>query len=172
MYRYLAALCAVLACLALAAPAMAQEPTIKVTTTCMSGGTTNFFVEVTGLNPGEPAGFMAVDASGEAQMSAAIGGTTEADGSVRIGFGGSIAPGTYTIYAYTGPYQTLGEAGDWPGAIEVDAFDPSLTTSLVSTQVESNCGPPTKEQCKLGGFADEGYRNQGQCVSASAPGRQ
>jgi hypothetical protein len=130
MHRYLAALCAVAACLAVAAPATAQEPTINVTTSCLSGGTTNFFVEVTGLNPNEPAGFMLVDASGEAEISAAVGGVTPEDGSVRIGFGGALAAGTYTIYAYTGPYQTLGEAGDWPGAIEVDSFDPSLTTSL------------------------------------------
>lgn len=130
----------------MAAPASAQGPTIKVPTTCLSGGVTNFFIEVSGLNPGEPAGFMAVDASGEAQMSAATG-NTDANGAVRIGFGGSIAPGTYTIYAYTGPYQTLGEAGDWPGAIEVDSFDPGLTTSLVSTEVVTACGPPSKEQC-------------------------
>ena len=55
--------------------------------------------------------------------------------------------------------------------MEVDSFDPSLTTSFVSTTVQTNCGPATKADCKLGGWETSGYRNQGQCVSTFASGR-
>ena len=74
------------------------------------------------------------------------------------------------MYAYTGPFQTFPGTGQ-PGQVEVETFDPSLTTSYTSTTVEVTCGPPTKESCKAGGFEAAGYRNQGQCVSATAPGR-
>ena len=176
MHRSLIALCATFACLALAAPASAQEPTpgatIDVTVTCDSSNNAQFRVLVSGLSPNESAGYMVVNADGEIVSTATATDTTDETGSHEAGFGASYERGTYTVYAYTGPYQTIPAGSSWPGSIVVDSFHPELTTSWVSTQAEVTCGPPTKEECKFGGFADSGYRNQGQCVSANAPGRQ
>ena len=80
-----------------------------------------------------------------------------------------VAAGTYTIYAYTGPYQNLAPAETWEGSIEVDTFEPSLAEVYVSDTFEVTCGPATKEECKLGGWTTSGYKNQGQCVSARVP---
>jgi hypothetical protein len=166
---------AVLACV-VAAPASAQTPapdpdaSVSATVTC-DGSSAMFFVTATGLNPGEEAGVMVVDAEGNGRI-AATGGVTGQDGSFASGFGADIGSGTYTVYAYTGPWQTFDPNSGIPGAIFTETFRPELTTSYTSTTVEVTCGPPTKEECKMGGFATEGYRNQGQCVSASAPGRQ
>ena len=171
MRRCSIAVLAVLACLALAAPAMAQEPTITVTTTCDSAGSTMFRVDATGLAPNESYGVYVADASGEGTMSATAGDTTDASGSFSSGFGGGIDSGTYTVYAYTGVYQTVAEGDTWPGSVYSPEFDPSLTTAVVSTTVEVACGPPSKDECKMGGYEALGYGNQGQCVSARAPGR-
>ena len=160
----------VLACLALAAPASAQEPTINVTVTC-ENGSTMFRVDATGLAPTSSYGVYVADASGEGVMSATAGDTTDEGGSFSSGFGGGLDNGTYTVYAYTGTYQTVAEGDPWPGAVYSPEFDPSLTTAVVSTTVQVACGPPSPEECKTGGYEALGYRNQGQCVSARAPGR-
>jgi hypothetical protein len=164
---------AVLACVA-AAPASAQTPapdpdaTINVTVSCVDG-TTMFHVLASGLNPGESYGVLVEDDEGVGQLGATATDVTGPDGSFEAGFGAAPVPGgTYTVYGYTGVYQNLADESSWPGSVEVDSFDPSLTTSYVSTTVEANCGPGTKEECKMGAFADAGYRNQGQCVSTFA----
>ena len=160
----------VLACLALAAPAMA-EPTINVTTTCDSSGSTMFRVDGSGFPSGESYGVYVADASGEGTMSATAGDKTTAEGSFSSGFGGGIESGTYTVYGYTGQYQTVAEGDTWPGSVYSPEFDPSLTTAFASTTVVVSCGPPSKEECKSGGYEALGYGNQGKCVSARAPGR-
>ena len=165
------AVLAVLACLAAAVPASAQEPTLDVSVTCEIDGNPFFTVQASGLNPGETGGVWVEDTGGAGHL-AATAGPTDATGSYQVLVGGSMPNGTYTLYAYTGPWQTFGDASGLPFAVHVDQFDPSLTTSLVSTVVEVACGPPSKEECKLGGYLDEGFRNQGLCISASAPGRQ
>lgn len=162
---------AVLACLAAAVPASAQEPTLSVSVTCESNNTALFHVQASGLSPGEAGGVWMEDSSGTGHL-AATAGPTDATGSFLVIVGGSMPSGTYTVYAYTGPWQTFGDASGLPFAVHVDQFDPALTTSLVSTVVEVPCGPPSKEECKMGGYLAEGYSNQGRCVSASAPGRQ
>jgi hypothetical protein len=169
MRRFLIAVLAVLACLALAAPAMA-EPTINVATTC-DNGQTMFRVDASGLQPNESYGVYVADASGNGQLSATASDTTDANGSFSSGFGADIPSGTYTVYAYTGPYQTVAAGDTTPGAIYSPQFNPSLTTSYVSTTVQVACGPPSKDECKMGGFESLGYSNQGRCVSARAPGR-
>jgi hypothetical protein len=169
MKRFFTAVAAIVACLALAAPAMA-EPAAEVITTC-ENNQTMFRVNATGFPAGESYGVYVADASGEGQLSATAGDTTTAEGTFSSGFGADIESGTYTVYAYTGPYQTVAEGDNWPGAIYSPEFDPSLTTAFVSTTVQVACGPPSKEECKMGGFEDLGYTNQGRCVSARAPGR-
>ena len=172
MRRAAIAVLAVLACLAAAAPASAQGPTpgatIDVTVTCTSENHTMFRVVASGLNPGEPYGVLVENAEGVGVLSATGSDVSGPGGTVEAGFGSSIPSGTYTVYAYSGPYQNLAPASTWPGSIEVDSFQPELTTSFVSTTVVTNCGPATKQECKLGGFADAGFRNQGQCVSTFA----
>lgn len=170
MHRYLVALCAIVGCLALAGPAAAQEPTLDVTVTC-NGSSAMFTVSASGLAPNEQFSAFVADAEGDGHITG-TGPTTDATGSGWLGFGADIPRGTYTVYAYTGPYQTIGENDPWPGSIFVTQFDPSLATSVVSTQVQVDCGPPEKQECKMGGFEDLGYSNQGRCVSANAPGRQ
>jgi hypothetical protein len=169
------AVLAVLACLAVAGPASAQAPdpdaTVDVTVTC-DGNVAMFRVLATGLNPGESYGVWVADAEGNGRLGATATDVTGEDGSFEAGFGADVGSGTYTVFAYTGPFQTFIENDTWPGSIYVEEFDPSLTTAWTSTTVEVTCGPPTKEECKAGGFEAAGYRNQGQCVSASAPGRQ
>jgi hypothetical protein len=171
MRRAVIAVLAVLACLAAAAPASAQEPTpgatVNVEVTC-SNNQTMFRVLASGLNPGESYGVLVENVEGVGVLGATAGDVTGPGGTFEAGFGSSIPGGTYTVYAYTGPYQNLAPASTWPGSVEVDSFDPSLTTSFVSTTVEAHCGPASKDECKLGGFADAGYRNQGQCVSTFA----
>jgi hypothetical protein len=172
MRRAVIAVLAVLACLAAAGPASAQAPdpdaTIDVTVTCTSNQTM-FRVLASGLNPGEPYGVLVENAEGTGVLSATGSDVSSPDGSIEAGFGSSLPSGTYTVYAYTGPYQNLADPSTWPGSIQVESFDPSLTTSFVSTTVQTNCGPGTKEDCKVDdGWQDAGYRNQGQCVSRFA----
>ena len=171
MRRLLVAVAAVAACLALAAPASAEPSIVSLDVWC-DGSTTMLRIETTGLAPGEQPGYWVESSAGVPVTASASGLETTEDGYAWAQFGADFgASGTYTLYAYTGPWQTFGDPGGWPGAIQTPEFDPSLTTSLVSTTFESTCGPPAKEDCKMLAWQDEGYRNQGQCVSASAPGR-
>jgi hypothetical protein len=165
------AVLAVLACLAAAAPASAQEPSVDVTVTCVDTNQTMFRVVASGFAPGESYGVLVENADGVGTLGATGSDVSTPGGTFEAGFGSSIPSGTYTVYAYTGPYQNLADPSSWPGSIHVESFEPSLATEWVSTTVEVTCGPPTKSECKGGGFADEGFRNQGQCVSATAPGR-
>ena len=173
MRRAVIAVLAVLACLAAAAPASAQAPdpdaTIDVTTWCVSNpNQTMFRVVASGLEPGSSYGVLVENAEGVGVLGATGSDVSGPDGTIEAGFGSSIPGGTYTVYAYSGPYQNLAPASTWPGSIEVDSFQPELTTSWVSTTVTVNCGPATKTDCKQAGFADAGFRNQGQCVSTFA----
>jgi hypothetical protein len=171
MRRAVIAVLAVLACLAAAAPASAQAPdpdaTIDVTVTCTSNQTM-FRVLASGLNPGEPYGVLVENAEGTGVLGATGSDISSGAGDIEAGFGSNIPSGTYTVYAYTGPYQNLAPASTWPGSIEVDSFQPELTTSYVSTTVQTNCGPGSTDDCKMDGWQTGGYRNQGQCVSRFA----
>ena len=170
MRRTWIAALAVLACLALAAPASAQEPTIEVITTC-ENGQTMFRVNGSDFPSGESYGVYVADASGQGQISATASDTTNANGNFSSGFGASIPSGTYTVYGYTGPYQTVAAGDTTPGAIYSPVFNPALTTAYASATVTVACGPPSKDECKMGGFENLGYSNQGRCVSARAPGK-
>jgi hypothetical protein len=169
MYRSLIAACAAIACLALAAPASAQEPAITLTNECDSNNQTRLTVDVTGLPVGEHVGYMIVNTD-----NVGVGGGTATDFTDENGSHGAILTytlprGVYTVYAYTGPYQNLAPAETWEGSIEVDTFEPSLAEVYVSGTFEVTCGPATKDECKFGGWTTSGYKNQGQCVSARVP---
>jgi hypothetical protein len=163
----------VIACLAAAGPAAAQVPTVTVSPVeCTSDNQAHFSVAATGLNPGESHGILVVDSDNVGQTGATATTITRADGSFEAILTAQLDPGTYTVYAYTGPYQNLADASHWEGSIHVETFEPSLATSWTSTTIVVPCGPPTKGECKASGWLAEGYTNQGRCVSASAPGRQ
>lgn len=163
---------AVLACV-VAAPASAAEPTpgatLEYTLTCPSQGGFHIMFSASGLTPDTPYGAVLENAEGSAVLSYGGGTFGNVNGTVSGGFGTNVPNGTYTVYVYTGPYQTVGEpVGD---DVFITSFRPELTTAWVSAQVEINCGPSSPEECKADGWTSGGYRNQGQCVSRFAPGR-
>ena len=170
MRSFLLAALVALACLALAAPAMAQEPSISLTQTCDRDGNTEFRVDVSGMPVGEQVSYMIVDSRDQALVTVAQNNLTDASGSTFAIFGAALKRGIYAMYAYTGPYQTIGPGDEYPDAVKVETFDPSLATTYVSAEFEVTCGEATAPQCKVGGFEALGYRNQGQCVSTAARG--
>jgi hypothetical protein len=176
MRRAALAALAIVACLAAAGPASAQEPTpgtsVVTTVTCDSSNNPLFRTVASGFNPGETYGVMIVDSNNVGRIGGTGSDRVRADGTFEVGGGADLRSGTYTVYAYTGPFQTfIGLGGGWEGSIEVETFDPSLTTAWNFTTVEVTCGPSDMDDCKLGGYGDSGYRNQGQCVRNFTPAR-
>jgi hypothetical protein len=166
---------AILACV-IVAPASAAEPTpgtsVVTTVTCDESNNPLFRTVASGFNPGEMYGVWIANSDGEGRIGGTGSDRVRADGTFEVNGGADLPNDTYTVYAYTGPFQTFpGTGGGWEGSIEVEAFDPSLTTAWNFTTVEVTCGPSTKQECKLRGFGDLGYHNQGQCVRDFAPGR-
>jgi hypothetical protein len=174
MRRAVLAAMAVFACLAVAGPAAAQEPTpgtsVTTTVTCDSSDNPLFWTTASGFTPGESYGVMIVDSNDEGRLAGTGSDRVRDDGTFEVNIGASVPNGTYTVYAYTGPFQTFPGTGQ-PGQVEVETFDPSLTTAWTSTTVEVTCGPTTSAECKLGAYGDLGYRNQGQCVRNFTPAR-
>jgi hypothetical protein len=109
MRRAAIAVLAVLACLGVAAPASAQEPSVDVTVTC-TDNQTMFRVLAGGFNPGESYGVLVEDSDGVGRLGATGGDVVSPAGTFEAGFGASIPSGTYTVYAYTGATATRGSA--------------------------------------------------------------
>ncbi|MCG6987334.1 MAG: hypothetical protein LJF06_03965 [Gemmatimonadetes bacterium] len=69
----------------------------------------------------------------------------------------------------TGNFQRLGIAAG-QGNTYIDNL--TITSAPVVTSHTPNGGPTTPEECKNGGWAQFGFRNQGQCVSFVETGKR
>ena len=57
-------------------------------------------------------------------------------------------------------------AGTTPGPATITATTPGVTTPATFTETVTPATPTSTEDCKNGGYAKYGYKNQGQCIAA------